>query len=435
MDQQIIPAAQLVPKFQGIRRRNNYVVLQINIKIIESFMHTVGYQGVVDKKNVIQYPRFTKLIIADLIKKFLSISPRIEEDYHSIKDDILSTPRAHRTPTLTTASPRGKKRKQGAGKTSSPQKSLKITIKQTQVVKGEKDVESYADKFVASMIHDDVDGFGDRIEPGSHKEHPEVVNDDDDNKEEKKDDKEGDVMGSLETRTEKMQTPISIIPRSPRINLSSEKNIAEELTNIVSLSTPSLPLHLNICTSKNAFPKVHEKVDQVLLEIVPQLAERATNDLIERNMKRVMADTTIQERDTFQAEMKSNPQDQANDPTLWDVVKRKFEKSSTSNTSCMDDEIHSQRHDDHQEDDAPLEGEKRVKRHKTSKSLKSAREEIVIDEDGAILKDETPKLITEFKHVDKRVLTIFDHARMEATLNDMLSNQFRNVEKYACHLE
>nr|GEX91293.1 hypothetical protein [Tanacetum cinerariifolium] len=142
------------------------------------------------KKDYIQYPRFTKLIIADLIKKYETISPRIEEDYHSIKDDIplvsvyttgnvtvqgmlipdeflteeiratndykeyemmfvrvdilmnqpqlvvsthgthRSTSRAHGTPTLTTASPQGKKRKQRAGETSSPRKLLKVTIRQ-----------------------------------------------------------------------------------------------------------------------------------------------------------------------------------------------------------------------------------------------------------------------------------------------------------------
>ncbi|GKF05297.1 hypothetical protein Tco_0035965 [Tanacetum coccineum] len=43
---------------------------------------------VTQKKNVIQYPRFTKLIIVDLMKKFPSIPPRIEEHYHFIKDDI-----------------------------------------------------------------------------------------------------------------------------------------------------------------------------------------------------------------------------------------------------------------------------------------------------------------------------------------------------------
>ncbi|GJY61882.1 hypothetical protein Tco_0462539 [Tanacetum coccineum] len=134
--------------------------------------------------------------------------------------------------------------------------------------------------------------------------------------------------------------------------------------------------------------------------------------------------------------MKSNLQDQANDPTLWDVLKY----------------------------DAPPDGEKRVKRHKTSKSSKSARgssskqsaknsttyvskqqqqqqewdawvEETVIDEDEVIPEDETPKLITEFQNVDKRVPTIFDRARMEATLNDMLSNQFKIAEEYAYHLE
>ncbi|GJT41862.1 hypothetical protein Tco_0941727 [Tanacetum coccineum] len=190
--------------------------------------------NVFQKKDVIEYPRFTNVIIADLMKKYPSISLRFEEDYHSINVDISlvsfyttrnvivrgmlildaflteeicatddymeSTPRAHRTPTLTTTSPQGKKRNQSAGETSSPQKSLKVTIKQNQVVEGEKEVESYANKFVASMIHDDVDDSNNRIEPESHKEHPELVDDDDDIEEEKKDDE----MGSLEIRTEKL---------------------------------------------------------------------------------------------------------------------------------------------------------------------------------------------------------------------------------------
>ncbi|GJW19839.1 retrovirus-related pol polyprotein from transposon TNT 1-94 [Tanacetum coccineum] len=56
-------------------------------------------------------------------------------------------------------------------------------------------------------------------------------------------------------------------------------------------------------------------------------------------------------------------------------------------------------------------------------------EETVIDEDEVIPEDETSKLITEFQNVDKRVPTIFDHARIEATLNDMLSNQFKNSKE------
>ncbi|GJS81413.1 hypothetical protein Tco_0747954 [Tanacetum coccineum] len=150
---------------------------------------------VIKKKNVIQYPRFTKLIIANLMKKYPSIPQRHDEDYHSIKDDIPlvsvyttgnvqvrgmlipdeflteSTPRAHRTPTLTVASPQGKKRKQSVGESSLPQKSLKITIRQKQVGEGEKDEQSY----------DDVDDSDNRLKLGSHKENPEHVDDDDDN--------------------------------------------------------------------------------------------------------------------------------------------------------------------------------------------------------------------------------------------------------------
>ncbi|GJW04438.1 hypothetical protein Tco_1563294 [Tanacetum coccineum] len=44
--------------------------------------------NVFQKKEAIQYPHFIKLIIADLMKKFLNIPKRIEEDYHSIKDDV-----------------------------------------------------------------------------------------------------------------------------------------------------------------------------------------------------------------------------------------------------------------------------------------------------------------------------------------------------------
>ncbi|GJW32536.1 hypothetical protein Tco_0052568 [Tanacetum coccineum] len=263
---------------------DNPFVAPVTIEMIESFMQRIGYQGhdqtkinilqlfhdvvnhtnvdyaallwwdfvycVQQKKNVIMYPRFTKVIIADLMKKFPSISPRLEEDYNSIKDDILlvsvytmgnvtvqemlipdafltkeihatndykeyemvfinvvvlmnqpqpvvstqgmhrTTPRAHRIPTLTTTS--GRRRK---------------------------DEESYAGRFVASMLHDDVDDSGDRIEPGSHKERPEVVDDVDENKEEKKQAKKDDGLGSLKNRTEKMQTPIPITSRSPRKNL------------------------------------------------------------------------------------------------------------------------------------------------------------------------------------------------------------------------
>ncbi|GJW78937.1 hypothetical protein Tco_0140619 [Tanacetum coccineum] len=588
MAQQIEPADQLVSKFRSIGRCNNYFVLQsipcspeckivgknfldhplnyaltattdvpgldtqeitytiymfcatlklpvetpdnpfvapVTIDIIESFMNK--------KKEAIQYPRFIKLMIADLMKKFPNIPQRIDEDYHSIKDDIplvsvyttgnvlvrgmlipdefltkeiratddfkeyetvfmnvvvpmnqpqpvvstqgthRSTPIAYRTPTVTAASPQGKKRKQTAGESSSPHKSLKITIKQNQVVEGEKD----------------DDDSEDRLEPGSHEENPEHVDDDDD--EEKVDETKDADMGSLETRTEEMQTPIPTPPRSPRTILSSDKNITQELTELMYKRQGYMIQNMERkCVTTKYFWKTHKKVDRVLHEIVPQLAERATDDLIENSLKPSIAVTIIKDRDAFRSEvpdlvsqefnvqapkiieelfknyvqsnviqvhpttttstettssadlqqqlylkMKRSLQDQANDLVLWEVLKCKFVKFSTSNTSCRDDDLHSQRHDDHHEDDAPPEGEKRVKRHKASKSSKSVKEETVIDEDEVISEDETPELITKLQIVDKHVPTILDRARMEATLNDMLSNQFKNAEEYAYHLE
>ncbi|GJY79075.1 hypothetical protein Tco_0484876, partial [Tanacetum coccineum] len=104
--------------------------------------------------------------------------------------------------------------------------------------------------------------------------------------------------------------------------------------------------------------------------------------------------TTVDLQHQLYLKMKSNLQDQVVDPELWDVLKH---------------------HDDHQEDDAPPEGEKRVERQKTSKGSKSASDEVIPE-------DETLDLIEEFHNVDKRVPTIYDHERMEATLRDMMSN-------------
>ncbi|GJV41511.1 retrovirus-related pol polyprotein from transposon TNT 1-94 [Tanacetum coccineum] len=161
------------------------------------------------------------------------------------------------------------------------------------------------------------------------------------------------------------------------------------------------------CVTTDEFWKVPGKVDQVLHDIVPQLAEKATNDLIEGNLKRntiiqVYPTITNSTNTTSSADlqqqlylkMKSNLQDQANDPTLWDVLKRKFKKSSTSNTSCRDDDFHSQHHDDHQDDDAPPEREKRVKntRHLKVQKWDAWEDETIIDEDEVIPKDETPEI-------------------------------------------
>ncbi|GJY74596.1 hypothetical protein Tco_0479027 [Tanacetum coccineum] len=381
----------------------NPFVAPVNIQTIEAFMNMVGYQGMVDKD-----------FMNNVFQKKETI--QIDEDYHSIKDDIplvsvytirnvlvrgmlipdalltkeicatddfkeyetvfvgvdvpmnqpqpivstqgthRTTPRAYRTPTLT-ASPQGKKMKQIVEESSSPRKSLKITSRQHKVVEGEKD-------------DDDSD---DRLEPESHKENPKYVDDDDD--EEKVDEKKAVDMGSLETRTEEMQTPIPTPPRSPRIILSSYKNITQELTNTV-------PLPIAI-TSKTPHCK-----QRMMIFIHKDM----------KTIKRMML--LVGERVKRHKASKSS----------------KSARSSSSKHSAKDSTTYVSKQQQQHEWDAWV-------------------EETIIDDDEVILKDETPELIIELQNVDKHVPTIFDRARMEATLNDMLSNQFKNAEEYAYHLE
>nr|GEV82416.1 hypothetical protein [Tanacetum cinerariifolium]GEV88495.1 hypothetical protein [Tanacetum cinerariifolium] len=71
--------------------------------------------------------------------------------------------------------------------------------------------------------------------------------------------------------------------------------------------------------------------------------------------------------------MKRSLQDQANNPELWEDLKRKFENYLASFGPCRIDTFCGSSHDDHQEDDDAPEGEKRAKRRKTSKGLKFTR--------------------------------------------------------------
>ncbi|GJR34946.1 hypothetical protein Tco_1210630 [Tanacetum coccineum] len=347
-----------------VKTPNNPFVAPVNIEIIESFMQRVGYQGVVDKvsafymkflaqpwqtmvkmfnrclttqtsghdqtkinilqlfhfvvnranvdyaallwwdfinclfqkKDVIQYPRLTKLIIADLKKKFPSIPQRINEDFHSIKDDIPL---------------------------------VSVYTKKNVQVRGMLILDAFLTKEIRAT--DDYTEWSKVIKMKNHMENLEHVDDDDENEEEKKYekkyDKKQDEMGSLENRTEKMQTPIPTTPRSHRINLSSDKNIVQELTSALQ--------------------------DVQASRIYDQ----------EHGTKIVVAVTVIQERDAFQYEV----------PTL---ISKEFNAQAPKiieELFKMGDDFHSQRHDDHQEDNAPPEGEKRVKRHKTSKSSKSTK--------------------------------------------------------------
>ncbi|GJR03222.1 hypothetical protein Tco_0526206 [Tanacetum coccineum] len=224
-----------------------------------------------------------------------------------------NTPRAHRSPIVSANPLVIKKRKQTVGESSSPRKSLKITIKQRQT------------------IEKDDDDSEDRIEPGSHEDNPEFVDDDDDKAEEK----HSDDMGSLEIRNKETQTTIPTPLSSPRKILSSDKKIYQDLTDIVSISTTTTSKHSQVkkrifsiyshipgalrgmfrrqgymiqdmkrkCITTAKFRETYNKIDDILHEIVPQIAENVTNDLIEANLKPCIANTIIEDHDAFRSEV------------------------------------------------------------------------------------------------------------------------------------
>ncbi|GKA43658.1 retrovirus-related pol polyprotein from transposon TNT 1-94 [Tanacetum coccineum] len=405
----------------------NLFVTLVNIQTIEAFMNRVGYQGVVDKVSAF----YTK----NLVQPWQTM---IKEDYHSIKDDIplvsmyttrnmlvqgmlipdaflteeihatddfkeyetvfrnvdvptnqpqlifstqgahRSTPRAHRTPTISTASPQGKKRKQSVGESSSPRKLHKITIRKKKqstnlipclgddrerdkvaeatilsltlhktalaaeaqeniaivqekldedeiekMVEGDEDEESYTSEFVDSILNDDVNDSGTRLEPGSHKENPENVTDDDDEiAKEKKDKeikremnikdvektdevvKEKDIdvaTDSMEIRKEQKQTPILSPARSPMNVSSFDRTGFEELTATVSPTTATTSKDSSTTKRKKRFIsyktktlprsitgiKIREVPDHCN-EVVPETTFAKTNEMIKKEMPRLV---------------------------------------------------------------------------------------------------------------------------------------------------
>nr|GEV58395.1 hypothetical protein [Tanacetum cinerariifolium] len=207
---------------------DNPFIAPVNIKVIKSFMQRVGYQGVVDK----EYETVFVGVEVPMNQPQLVVSTQRTHR---------TTPRDHWTPTLTAASPQGKKRKQ-------------VSRETKKMVKGEEDEESYASRFANSMLNDD-DDFENKIEPRSHKEYPEHVNDEDDEtKKEKKDDTKDDK------KDDDMQTRIPTPDRSPRKELSSDKTISKELTATVAPTTATTSKDSSKSKSKRGFTSNKTKI-------------------------------------------------------------------------------------------------------------------------------------------------------------------------------
>ncbi|GJY26581.1 hypothetical protein Tco_0401307 [Tanacetum coccineum] len=193
-----------------------------------------------------------------------------------------------------------------------------------KMVDGDEDEESYASVFADSMFNDDVDDTGTKIEPGSHKEHPEHVSDDDKETEKEKTDEEvekekevveiekeksvdesidkmdvvakeknvvDDVSGSQEIRKEQKQTPIPSPTISPKNVSSSDKIVSEELTATVSPTTTTTSKDPST-TKRKKRPFSHKTKTLPVLQhcntVVPELTIAKTNEMIKEEMPRLV---------------------------------------------------------------------------------------------------------------------------------------------------
>ncbi|GJS49576.1 hypothetical protein Tco_0599697 [Tanacetum coccineum] len=294
----------------------NPFVAPANIHTIEAFMNRVGYQGVVDKKFpnipkrlgedyhsikddvllVSVYTMGNVLVRGMLIPDALLTTEIRETDDFKEYDTVFMKTAGESSLRIITI----KRKKQSTPSILTPGDDqerdaiakatlLSLTLHKTallaeaqeniaklqekldeeidKLVDVDDDDESSASAFADSVLNDDGDDTGSKLEPESHKEYPEHVSDDDEMK--KKDEevekeievveivketnvddtsakKNEDVLtekevvdmsGSQEIRKEQTQTPILSPIRSPRNNLSSDNTISEELADTVTPTT------------------------------------------------------------------------------------------------------------------------------------------------------------------------------------------------------
>ncbi|GJT66172.1 zf-CCHC domain-containing protein [Tanacetum coccineum] len=153
-------------------------------------MKIVGYEGIVDKVSAF----FTKNLAQPwqtMFKKFPSIAQRLEENYHSVKDDIPLEYKEYEKDffrvDVATIQPQPVKSTQGTNRTPSATRTPTPIAKVVQKKRKGKDVAEESNDEDTST----------RIEPESHKENPKVVDDDvekkkDDEKDDDNDDDEND---------------------------------------------------------------------------------------------------------------------------------------------------------------------------------------------------------------------------------------------------
>nr|GEV55705.1 putative reverse transcriptase domain-containing protein [Tanacetum cinerariifolium] len=139
--------------------------------------------------------------------------------------------------------------------------------------------------------------------------------------------------------------------------------------------------------------RYQRKIDEVLYDIVPKIATNATNDLIDDNLPRIVANAVKKERESSKYD---------------DVMRAKFKKSLASDGSCRDNAFRKRDHDDYQGDDALSRGRnvRKGKRYLKAQSLVATEQQHGLDFMEQIIlirENDKPNSFSEskFKYLNK----------------------------------
>ncbi|GJV18332.1 hypothetical protein Tco_1367352 [Tanacetum coccineum] len=261
----------------------NPFVAPVNIETIEALMNRVSYQGVIDKE----------IRVTDEFKKYETVFINVDVPMNqpqpivSTQGTHRSTPRAHRTPTLTASAKvddtRSKiepeSQKENSERVSDDDETEKEKEVAQDIIEKETEEVGIEHNIVEKEVEDETNVKPERTE--------EVV----------KETEVANVSGSQETRNEQTQTPISSPIRSPGKVSFSDKTVLEDFA----------------CQPGSRKSRPDDNI-RIQLSIFIQKTSSSTTTT-----------SSVDLQQQLYLNMKIKPQDQAADPKIWEILKAKSE--------------------------------------------------------------------------------------------------------------
>ncbi|GKC64357.1 hypothetical protein Tco_1096955 [Tanacetum coccineum] len=296
------------------------------------------------------------------------------------------------------------------GELSEPKKPLRIKFKAKQpeyekqvvVVVVQDAILTEEVEKILEGYNEEVDTFDDtimlsqenprtRLEPWSNKENPEKIVHDDENDNDDHALTRKKILGSSKTRNEQMQTPIPTPPKSPRINLSSDKAPLQELTDTHATTSEVVRKRLKEKSKKTSAP----------LDTFRPKASR-------------MRDQDNHPDDNPEGEKSCKRQKTTKGSSSVNVITSSNQTSSSKLTTVQKSKIHTLQPPIQAFDGWPTVQE--------------------IDDDENVYEEATTEFLTEIQG-KKWVPTTVDLHKMKFSHNDILKSQCKTGAEYEYHLQ